>query len=109
MNKLIELLKKYKFYIVLVFAFLFYFKSCSKSRTISKMEISEKQMVQELDSITNIVKQQRAKIDSFPEILRTEKMKCYLGLDDKISRLDRKPQMMKLHATIKDSILVLQK
>lgn len=109
MEKVKELLAKYKVHILIVLLAVVLFKSCGKSRTISKYERHEKANIVMVDSLTNVIETQQTKLDSFPEIMRNEKLGVYLGLDDKISRLDRGRQMMKLHATIKDSILTLQK
>jgi len=109
MEKIKELFNKYKVYILAGLLVIFFFKSCSKSRDISKFERKEKVQVEITDSLSTIISVQKARLDSFPEIIRNEKLSVYLGLDDKISRLDRGRQMMELHTTIKDSILTLQK
>ena len=109
MDKIKELVVKYKVHILVALLVIFFFRSCGRGRTISKLERNEKANIEVLDSLSNVIKTQKATLDSFPEIMRNEKLSVYLGLDDKISRLDRGRQMMKLHATIKDSILTLQK
>lgn len=105
---IILLLNKYKVYILAILLGIFFLKSCGKSRTISKFERQEIVTIELIDSIKYVIKSQQSRLDSFPEIMRNEKLSVYLDLDDKISRIDRGPQMMKLHATIKDSILTLK-
>ena len=109
MEKVKEILNKYKVYILATLLAVFFLKSCGKSRTISKFERDDKIQIEMVDSMVNVIKYQQSRLDSFPEIMRNEKLSVYLVLDDKITRIDRGPQMMKLHATIKDSILTLQK
>ena len=109
MEKAKELFNKYKVWILATLLLVFFLKSCGKARQISKFERKEKAQVEMTDSLTSVINIQKSRLDSFPEIMRNEKLSVYLGLDDKISRLDRGRQMMILHTTIKDSILTLQK
>tara|TARA_Y100000389_G_C17157982_1_gene362924 strand:- start:1 stop:330 length:330 start_codon:yes stop_codon:yes gene_type:complete len=109
MKKVKEFIVKYKLYILSAFLLIFFFKSCSKSSEIRKLnkEISIKNNV--TDSLENINKIQRRYIDSFPEKLRVEKLNIYLSIDDTISRVDRTPQLMGLHKMWKDSVKSFQK
>lgn len=109
MKKVKEFIVKYKMYILSLFLLIFFFKSCSKSSEIRKLnkEISVKNSV--TDSLESVIKVQVGHIDSFPEKLRIEKLNIYLSLDDTISRVDRTPQLMGLHKMIKDSIKSFQK
>lgn len=109
MEKLKSLVLQYKVHILIGLVVIMFFRGCSKSRSISRLEKQEIANIEKIDSLTNVVDIQDGLIKSFPQVLRDEKLSVYLGLDDKISRMDRKPQMMRLHATIKDSILVLKK
>jgi len=79
----------------------FFFKSCGKSTDIKKLEKANVELQEKVDRYEE-------KIDSFPEILRKEKLSIYLSLDDTISRVDRGPQLMGLHKMIKDSVKSLQ-
>jgi len=101
MKKIIELVKKYKVYILGILFLLFFFKSCSKSTNIKKLERTNVELQDKVNSY-------ESKIDSFPEKLRKEKLSIYLSLDDTISRVDRGPQLMGLHKMIKDSVKSLQ-
>lgn len=109
MDKVINFLKKYKVHILAGLLIIFFFKGCGKSRTISKLEKIEKSNIEMIDSLESVISVKTAKIDSFPEVLRTEKLNIYLSLDDTISRVDRSPQLMGLHKMIKDSVKALQK
>lgn len=101
MKKFIELVKKYKVYILGALLLFFFFKSCSKSTNIKKLERTNVELQDKVDSY-------ESKIDSFPERLRKEKLSIYLSLDDTISRVDRGTQLMGLHKMIKDSVKSLQ-
>lgn len=101
MKKIIELVKKYKVYILGALLLFFFFKSCSKSTNIKKLERTNVELHDKVDSY-------ESKIDSFPEKLRKEKLSIYLSLDDTISRVDRGLQLMGLHKMIKDSVKSLQ-
>jgi len=102
MKKIIQTIKKYKAYILGALFLIFFFKSCSKSTEIKKLEKIN-------NDLQEVVNSYGSKIDSFPEILRKEKLTIYLSLDDTISRVDRGPQLMGLHKMIKDSVKSLQK
>ena len=109
MENIIVFLKKYKLYIVTILLFISFFRGCKNSRTINKLEKSEKINIEKIDSLINIINTQDILIQTFPDIIKQKKLSIYLEIDDKISRLDRVPQMMRLHTTIKDSIIVLKK
>ena len=102
MKKFIELVKKYKVYILSGLLLIFFFKSCSKSTDIKKLDkLSTTQKIQ-LDSLNS-------KIDSIPEIIRVEKINIHLEYDEWISSKDRGPQLMELHSIVKNNIKELQK
>jgi hypothetical protein len=109
MKNIIEMVKKYKVYILGVLLALFFMRSCSRGVVISKMEKSDKVKIEEMDSLKSVITLQKNKIDSFAEVLREEKLSIYLYLDDTISRVDRSPQLMGLHKMIKDEVKKLQK
>lgn len=102
MKKIIELVKKYKVYILSALLVFSFFRSCTKSTDNKKLQKSTVELQKTVNSY-------ESKIDSFPEILRKEKLFIYLSLDDTISRVDRGSQLMGLHKIIKDSIKSLQK
>ena len=102
MKKVIEFIKKYKVYILSALLLIFFFKSCSKSGDIRKMEkLNETQSVK-IDSLTK-------KLDSIPEIVRVEKINIHLEYDSWISSKDRGSQLMELHSVVKENIKELQK
>ncbi len=102
MKKILELIKKYKVYILAVLLLIFFFKSCSKSTDIKKLDkLSTTQKIQ-LDSLNS-------KIDSIPEIIRVEKINIHLEYDEWISSKDRGSQLMELHSIVKNNIKNLQK
>jgi len=102
MKKFIELVKKYKVYVLSGLLLIFFFKSCSKSTDIKKLDkLSTTQKIQ-LDSLNS-------KIDSIPEIIRVEKINIHLEYDEWISSKDRGSQLMELHSIVKNNIKDLQK
>ena len=107
-SKFIELIKKYKVYILASLLLIFFVRSCNRGRKVSKLEKNENNTTETVDSLVNVIKSKDYKIDSFPEVLREEKLTIYLRLDDTISRVDRSPQLMELHKIIKDEIKELQ-
>lgn len=107
--KLIEFIKKNKLYILGLLVLIFFFRSCSRGRTITKMEKETVRMESKIDSLQTINKIQSDSISKFPETLRKERLSIYLSLDDTISRVDRSPQLMGLHQMIKDSVKNLTK
>mgnify|MGYP001337042441 CR=1 FL=1 len=102
MKKVIELIKKYKVYILSTLLLIFFFKSCSKSGDIRKMEKLNTEQTIKIDSLSK-------KIDSIPEIIRVEKINIHLEYDSWISSKDRGSQLMELHSVVKENIKELQK
>jgi hypothetical protein len=102
MKKFIELVKKYKVYILSGLLLIFFFKSCSKSTDIKKLDkLSTTQKIQ-IDSLSK-------RLDSIPEIIRVEKINIHLEYDEWISSKDRGSQLMELHSIVKNNIKELQK
>jgi len=109
MKKFIELVKKYKIYILSVLLLFFFFKSCGKSRDIKRLgKITETQK-KEIDSLNNKIVSLNNKLDSIPEIIRVEKINIHLDYDSWISSKDRGQQLMELHQIVKTNIKDLQK
>jgi hypothetical protein len=106
--KFIELLKKYKVYILAGLLVIFFFRSCSKSTQVRKNDkvVTEKEMI--IDSLQNIVNTQRETINLFPEIVREEKITIHSEYDNYISEKDRGEQLMELHMMIKKNLKELQ-
>jgi len=103
-----DFLIKYKFYIICAILAIVFIRSCGKSRNINRFEKAETEFTNSIDSLSNIIVINNAKLDSIPELLRTDKLSIYLALDDTISRVDRTPQLMGFHTLIKDKIKSLQ-
>ena len=82
MKKFIDLVKKYKIYILSILLLFYFFKSCSKSTDIKKLtkEVDNNGIV--VDSLNNQIKLRQQKIDSFPEVMRVEKINIHLEYDE---------------------------
>ena len=85
MKKFIDLVKKYKVYILGVLLLFYFFRSCSKSTEIKKLtkKVDNNNIVVDslnnqnnivVDSLNNQISLRQQKIDSFPEIMRLEKL-----------------------------------
>jgi len=109
MRKFIELVKKYKVYILAGFLAIFFFRSCSKSTEIKKLEKKINNNETVVDSLQNEIKVRQQKIDSLPEIMRIEKINIHLEYDEWISSKDRGQQLMELHSIVKNNVKELQK
>ena len=101
MKKFIDLIKKYKVYILGVLLLFFFFRSCSKSTEIKKLskKVDTNNIV--VDSLNTQINLRQQKIDSFPEIMRVEKINIHLEYDNWISERDRGQQLMELHRIVK--------
>ena len=109
MKKIIELVKKYKLYILSTLLLIFFFRSCTKSTEIKKLnkQINNNGIL--LDSLNNEIILRQQKIDSFPEVMRVEKINIHLEYDSWISSRNRGQQLMELHSVVKNNIKKLQK
>ena len=97
MKKFIELVKKYKIYVLSILLIFFFFKSCGKSTDIKRLERVTETQNKEIDSLNN-------KLDSVPEIIRVEKINIHLEYDSWVSSKDRGLQLMELHQIIKSKL-----
>ena len=102
MKKIINFIKKYKVYILAILLLIFFFKSCSKSTDIKKLEKTKANQEVQIDSLSK-------KLDSIPEIIRIEKINIHLEYDGWISSRDRGSQLMELHSIVKNNVKKLQK
>jgi len=109
MKKFIELVKKYKLYILSFLLLFFFFRSCSKSTEIKKLTKENNNNGIVVDSLNNEIKLRQQKIDSLPEIMRIEKINIHLEYDEWISSKDRGQQLMELHSIVKNNVKNLQK
>jgi hypothetical protein len=90
MKKLIELIKTYKLQILIFLTIIFFFRSCSNSSKVSKLEKIEKQNVSMIDSLKTVHKNEKIAIHSF--------------YDNWITQKDRGPQLMELHFIVKENL-----
>jgi hypothetical protein len=109
MDNFKSFLSKYKVWILAGFIAIFFIRSCNRGRSVTKLNKTVVVQTEIADSLQTVIGVKTSQIDSFPEILRTAKLNIYLSLDDTISRVDRSPQLMGLHAMIKDEVKALQK
>ena len=90
MKKLIELIKTYKLQILIFLTIIFFFRSCSNSSKVSKLEKIQKQNVSMIDSLKITHKNEKIAIHSF--------------YDNWITQKDRGPQLMELHFIVKENL-----
>jgi hypothetical protein len=109
MKNFIELVKKYKLYILSALFVIFFFRSCSKSGQVNKLEKSEIKKEKMIDSLSNVIKSQEYTINNISEVIRLEKVKVHTEYDNYISSKDRGEQLMELHMIVKQNIKDLQK
>jgi hypothetical protein len=62
----------------------------------------------QLDSLIRLNDNLQQKADSFPEVLRKQKLNIHMEYDNYISKQDRGKQLMDLHMIVKDNIKDLQ-
>lgn len=109
MKKFVETVKKYRVYILVGFLLIFFFKSCTKSTEIKKLDKNLSNNEIFVDSLQKEIKVRQQKIDSLPELIRIEKINIHLEYDEWVSSKDRGQQLMELHSVIKNNIRELQK
>jgi hypothetical protein len=90
MKKLIDLIKTYKLQILVVLTLFFFFRSCSNSSKVTKLEKNEKKNIATIDSINIAHKNDKIAIHSF--------------YDNWITQKDRGPQLMELHFIVKENL-----
>lgn len=90
MKKLIELIKTYKLQILIFLTVIFFFKSCSNSSKVTKLEKIEKQKIAIIDSLKIAHKNEKIAIHGF--------------YDNWITQKDRGPQLMELHFIVKENL-----
>ena len=90
MKKLIELIKTYKLQILIFLTIIFFFRSCSNSSKVTKLEKIQKQNVSMIDSLKITHKNEKIAIHSF--------------YDNWITQKDRGFQLMELHFIVKENL-----
>jgi len=109
MKKVIEFVKKYKIHILTSLLVIFFFRSCSKSGDVRKLEKVNIRTTKVVDSLTIVVKGQKDTINNISEVIRIEKIKVHAEYDNYISSKDRGEQLMELHKIIKQNLKNLEK
>lgn len=104
MKNVIEFLKNYKFHIAVSLIFIIGVRSCSKSSEIKHLQKIDIGHTHVTDSLNNQINFLTQKIDSFPELLRAEKLSIHIEYDNYISQQDRGKQLMDLHMIVKENI-----
>lgn len=108
MEKLINFTKKYKFYILGFLLLIFVIRSCSKGGEIKKLNKQNVECNAQVDSLIRLNDNLQQKIDSFPEVLRKQKLNIHMEYDNYISKQDRGKQLMEMHMIVKDNVKDLQ-
>ena len=90
MKKLIELIKTYKLEILVFLTVIFFFRSCSNSSRVTKLEKIEKQNISMIDSLKLAHKNEKIAIHGF--------------YDNWITQKDRGQQLMELHLIVKENL-----
>jgi hypothetical protein len=97
MKKIIESIKQYKTYLLVMFLLIFFFRSCGKSRDLSKTEKILELQETKIDSLSGVIKEQK-------DIIKSEKLKIHMFYDNWITEKNRSPQLMELHMIVKNNI-----
>lgn len=90
MKKLVELIKTYKVEILIFLTVIFFFRSCSNSSKVTKLEKIDKQNTSTIDSLKIAHKKEKIAIHGF--------------YDNWITQKDRGPQLMELHLIVKENL-----
>ena len=109
MKNIIEFTKKYRIYILSSLLVIFFFRSCSKSGQVRKLEKKQISQTEQIDSLVKVINNQQYTIDNISEVIRIEKIKVHTEYDNYISSKDRGEQLMELHMLVKKNIKDLQK
>jgi PBP1b-binding outer membrane lipoprotein LpoB len=109
MKKFIEFLKKYKIHILTSLLVIFFFRSCSKSGDVRKLEKANIRTTKIVDSLTTVIKGQKDTINNISEVIRVEKIKIHTEYDNYISSKNRGEQLMELHKIVKQNLKNLEK
>ena len=109
MKKVIEFVKKYKIHILTSLLVIFFFRSCSKSGDVRKLEKVNIITTKVVDSLTTVIKGQKDTINNISEVIRVEKIKIHTEYDNYISSKNRGEQLMELHKIVKQNLKNLEK
>ncbi len=109
MKKVIEFIKLYKLYILSGLLIIFFFRSCSKSGQVRKLDKLNNEQTEVIDSLNLVINNQKDTINNISEVIRKEKMKVHSEYDLWISEKDRGEQLMELHKVVKQKLKELEK
>ena len=109
MKKVIEFIKKYKTQILVLMVFVFFFRSCSNSTQVKRLEKTKSENIHSIDSLISVINGQKDTINKISEVIRMEKIKVHSEYDNWISQKNRSSQLMELHFVIKNKLKELQK
>ena len=109
MKKIIEFAKKYKIHILVSLLVILFFRSCSKSSEVRKLEKVNTKTTEVIDSLTTLIKSQKDTINNISEVIRVEKIKIHTEYDNYISSKNRGEQLMGLHKIVKQNLKNLEK
>jgi len=109
MKNFINLIKKYKLYVLSGLLVILFFRSCQKSVEIKNLGRDGVVTINHIDSLETIITQKQQRIDSIPELIRVEKINIHIEYDSWVSEQNRGQQLMELHPIIKYNIKELQK
>ena len=109
MKKISEFVKNYKIHILASLLVIFFFRSCSKSSEVRKLEKSKTKTTEVIDSLTTVIKGQKDTINNISEVIRVEKIKIHTEYDNYISSKNRGEQLMELHKIVKQNLKNLEK
>ena len=82
-----------------------FFRSCSKSSEVRKLEKVNTKTTEVIDSL----KGQKDTINNISEVIRVEKIKIHTEYDNYISSKNRGEQLMELHKIVKQNLKNLEK
>ena len=88
---------------------IFFFRSCSKSGDVRKLEKVNIRTTKIVDSLTTVIKGQKDTINNISEVIRIEKIKIHTEYDNYISSKNRGEQLMELHKIVKQNLKDLEK
>jgi hypothetical protein len=102
MKKILELIKTYKIQLLIGLVIIFFFRSCSNSSKVTKLERINTENIETIDSLS-------IKLVQKDSILREEKIKIHSFYDNWVTEKNRGPQLMELHLVIKNNLKEIQK
>lgn len=98
MENILKFIKTYNLYILSILLVIFFFRSCGRGSSITKLEKKIENNIVLIDSLKTII-----------ETHKKEKLSIHMEYDYWISSKDRGPQLMELHSIVKQKIKELEK